>query len=234
MKQYWLVILGCLLLTSCQWTSATSQSRPMDERSCVAVVGGMDAITQVHLSSLLEAHGIDCFMGGSLLYEVSVPPAKRSEAVRVIMEDLRKRKYWTILGAPDADGKYPTFSVPESNWRTSEPKLKYADLVSSGDYAASTDLGALLRTREVMNETLAFRCVVRIKSLEREYMDSELEMQIGHEFIIELAVKLDEDIGGNNLRFQVWDNGKRICPLGAGEWWHSDRDRQQYDKRKKN
>ena len=234
MKRYLLVILGCLSLAACQHAATTSQSGPMDGWNFVASVGGLDGITQAHLGSLLKAHGIDCLIFGSVVYGVSVPTAKHSEAIRVIKEDLRKREYNITL---HTHGKNLKYSVPDGHWRNSEPKLKYADLLSRHDYSASTALGALLRTPEVMNDVLAFPCVVRIKSLEREYMDSEQKVQLGHEFDIELAVKLDEEIGGKSLGFQVWDHGNQIRALGSSEWWQGEpseiaRNRQQYDKRK--
>ncbi|MCY3018518.1 MAG: hypothetical protein NTW87_05745, partial [Planctomycetota bacterium] len=203
--------------------------------SLVATIGGNDRITHAHLDSLLRAHGVDCVIEGSIVYGVSVPTARQAEAISLIKEDLRERKYDITL---HADGKELTFSVPDGDWRTSEPGLKHADLLAGGGCAASTDLGALLRTPRVTNEVLAFPYVVRIKSLEREYMDSEGKTQVGHEFDIEFAVRPDEEIGGTRLYFQVWDHGKQVHFHGSNEWWHGvpdevERNKQQDDKRSK-
>ncbi|HDZ22257.1 hypothetical protein LCGC14_0274960 [marine sediment metagenome] len=205
----------------------------MDGWRFVATVGGLDRITHTHLRSLLSARGIDCGLGGSRAYAVTVPEADHSEAIKVIKEDLRQRKYNITL---HTGGEDLTFSIPDSDWQTSEPGRLHADLLSDDDFAAATDIGALLRSPEVMADVLAFPYVVRIKSLQREYLDSEQNVRIGHQFEIELAVKADEEIGGKRLRFQVWDQGKQLQHLGSNEWGHGsrsevDRNKEEYDKR---
>ena len=230
-----LFAVGCALVgTSCKPAPAPPPPGPAKGWSFVATVGGLDGITQIHLHSLLAAHAVDCLMEGSVVYGVSVPTDKYSEALRLIQEDLRQRKYDITLYTGAGDLK---FSVPDADWKSTEPKVTCADLLSRGDYAPSTDLGGLLRTREVQNEALAFPYVMRIESLERSYLDSQQIAQVGHEVVIELAVKPDEEIAGHRLRFQVWDSGKQIRSFGGSERWRGTpdevaRNKQQYDKRK--
>ncbi len=206
----------------------------MEGWSFIASVGGLDGITHTHLYSLLKAHGIDCAIEGSVIYGVAVPTDKQTEAIRIIKDDLRERRYDITLHTGGKDLKY---SIPERNWRATEPKVLYTDLITRPDCAATTDLGALLRTADVANDALDFPYVVRIKSLERQYLDADHTLQTGHQFDIEFAVKQDEEIGGKRIYFQVWNHGKQIESLGSNEWWHGSpgeiaANKRKYDKRK--
>ena len=211
-----------------------SQTGPTDGWSFVATVDGGDAITHSHLAALLKAHKIECSIGGSVVYGVSVPAAKYAEAVKIITKDLRERQYNITIYA---DGKDIKHSVPQEAWQASEPKMKLQELLAREDYGPSTDIGRLLRAPEIMNESLAFPFVVRIRSMERTYMDDHQKIQIGHQFDIELAASLNEEIGGKRLYFQVWDSGKHIQGRGSNEWWHGTPEtvasnKAKYDKRK--
>lgn len=197
----------------------------------IAGIGGIDRITNLHLYSLMKSHGIICTTEGSVGYSVMVPPAKRSEAIEIIKEDLKKRKYYINLD----DHAY---RISKSDWRESEPKARFDELLPS--YSKSTDLGALLRSPEFMNKTLAFPYVMKIRSLEREYLDEQQKIHIGHEFKIELAVKPDERIGRAKLYFQVfdWDSKKNIEDQGGSEFWNGssetvETNQIKYDKRKR-
>ena len=224
-----IIICGCLALF---FYIRHLSKQPMKEflrfedACAVAVIGGNDSITFFHLRSLMKSHGIICDMGGSVGHAVYVPTDKSSKAINIIKDDLKKRKYFIILDNH-------TYEVPKSDWRESYPKAKVDELLLS--YSRSTDLGALLRSPEFDNQTLAFPYVMRIKSLKREYMDSQQKILTGHQFEIELAVKPDERIGGAKLWYQVydWDSKKNIESGGSNEWWTGTSDRNKYDRRKK-
>ena len=206
----------------------------MDGWTFIATVGGLDGITLTHLHSLLKGHGIDSISEGSVVYGVAVPTGKEEDAIRLIKTDLRAREYDITL---HAGGKETKYSIPVSRWRMTEPNVLYTALITRPDCAPSTDLGTLLRRAEVVNDTLAFPYVVRIKSLERQYLSEDQTLQTGHQFEIEFAVRSDTEIGGKRIYFQVWDHGKQVECLGSNEWGHGspteiERSKQQYDKRK--
>jgi hypothetical protein len=223
-----------MTLASCRAAPSASQSGPMDGWTFIATVGGLDSITLTHLHSLLKSHGIDSISEGSVVYGVAVPTDRQEDAIRVIKADLREREYDITL---HAGGKETEYSIPKSRWRAATPNAHYTDVITRPDCAPSTDLGALLRSAEVVNDTLAFPYVIRIKSLERQYRSEDQTLHTGHQFEVEFAVSADKEIGGKRIYFQVWDHGKQIESLGSNEWWHGPpteiaRNKQKYDKRK--
>ena len=199
-----------------------STNGPLEGWSFVATVGSSDSITHTHIQSLLKSHGIECCIGGSRVYGVSVPSKNHAQAIAILKEDLAKHKYNITLHTLDPNGnkKDIKYTIHEEMWRESAPQKKYQDLIGLESYKATTDLGALLRAPEIRKDIATFPYITRIKSLERKYLNQSGKMSSGHVFEIELAVDPDKDIGGKILRFQVLDNGKQILQRGSNEWWH--------------
>lgn len=213
MKHFLIAVLIFAITTFCTNPKETSLTAGhTDGRRFVAAVSGLDGITHTHVRSLLKSHGIECTIEGSVEYGVSVPGKDYTQAVTILKEDLKIHHYDITL---HAEGKDITYAVPGKMWRESAPKKNHRELIGLPSYKPATDIGALLRSDEVCKEIAAFPYVVRIKSLERKYFDSNGKVSTGHEFEIELAVNPDEQTGGKCLRFQVWDNGKQIRSLGS-------------------
>ncbi len=224
-----------IALFVCMIAVAGLASSEIRWRSAATVDGG-DGITHTHVHSLFKSQGIECAIEGSVVYDVSVPEKKYAQAVKLLERDLKKRYYEITL---HVDGKDITYTVPKKMWRKSTPKKTHRELIGLELYGPATDIGALLRSPEVRKEIVTFPYVVCIKSLERKYLNSAGQEGIGHEFDIEFAVKLDEEVGGKRLCFQVWDEGKQILSCGGNEWWHGEpsvvsANRQKYDKRNDN
>ena len=215
MKHFLIAILICAITTFYTNPKETNVTDGhTDGRRFVAAVNGLDGITHTHVRSLLKSHGIECIIEGSVDYGVSVPAKDYTQAVKILEEDLKIHHYDITLHAEGKDFKY---AIPKKMWRESAPKKNHRELIGLPSYKPTTDIGALLRSDEVCKEITTFPYVVRIKSLERKYLNSSGKASTGHEFEIELAVKSDEQIGGKRLRFQVWDNGRQIRSLGSNE-----------------
>jgi hypothetical protein len=237
MKHFLIAILICVITTSCANSKETiSTNEPIDDWSFVATVGGVDRITHTHVQSLLKRYGIECLIEGSVVYGISVPEKKYAQAVKLLKQDLKKRHYNITI---HVDGKDIKHTIPKKMWRKVTPKKIHQELIGLELYGPTTDIGTLLRSPEVCKEIVTFPHVVCIKSLERRYLNSGGQEKIGHEFEIELAVTLDEEIGGRRLYCQVWDEGKQILVWGGNEWWHGEpnvvsANKRKYDKRKDN
>lgn len=184
---------------------------PVNGWSCVATIGGVDVVTDVHVKSLLQMHGIESFSYGSVVYAVCVPSDRHSRAIDVIREDLKQRSYWITLHTITKDEQYEA----ADNWKVSEPRIEYEELILKKD--ANGELRAVLKSNLVSRLTDDLPYVRRIRSLKREYLDvnSPRETRVAHEIEIELAEDLADTSCGERLQFLVWDQGRQIEYVGG-------------------
>jgi hypothetical protein len=88
-----LALAALVILTdSChppQPTHSGSARNQEEEWSVVAFVGGTDKISQNMARADLARHGIECYMVGSLGYDIMVPQPHLEEARRILSADLR-------------------------------------------------------------------------------------------------------------------------------------------------
>jgi hypothetical protein len=193
---------------------------PHEGWKSVAVVGCNDRITQIHVSSLLKSHGIECSMEGSIVWGVSVPTKDADRSIEILKQDLVTRHYWIILYEGKKEHRY---STPDKLWTTERPQKKYEDLIRLKQYDRSTDLGAVLRHPDVKAAVRKFPYVAKIKTLEREYLDRDGKVRIGHEVNLELVASPNKDTGEWGFDFQVWGEGKSVERFGGfGELEHRD------------
>jgi hypothetical protein len=224
MKHLLTVIFICTIAVFCLNSNEINLTIGPDEgwRS-VATVNSGDSITHTHVHSLLKSQGIECAIEGSAVYDVSVPEKKFAQAVKLLKQDLKKRHYEITIYM---DGKDIKHTIPKKMWRKSTPKKTHQELIGLELYGPTTDIGALLRSPDVRKEIVTFPHVVCIKSLERRYLNSDGREKIGHDFEIELAGTLNEEIGGKRLYCQVWDDGKQVQVWGSNEWGQAGRIKQ--------
>ncbi len=203
--------------------------------TCVAMIGGLDRISDIHITGLLKSHGIECLIEGSIFYGIAVPEKDAARSIAILTDDLKDHHYPIRIGGLDARWDCP---LADADWIVTQPRQEHEDLIGLEQYRASTDLGAALRHEDVKDAVLAFPYVAKIKFLKREYIDRNTHPATGHEVEIELVASLDEKVGGKTCSFQVWDNGSRIQTQGGHEWWFGDPDtvtanQKKYDRRKK-
>ena len=178
MRYLLIVVLICAITTFYTNPKETSLTAGhTDEWRFVATVNGLDSITHTHVRSLLKSFGIECTIEGSVDYGVSVPAKDYTQAVKILEEDLKIHRYDITL---HAEGTDITYAVPGKMRRESAPKKNHRELIGLPSYKPETDIGALLRSDEVRKEIAAFPYVVRIKSLERKYLNSSGKADTGH------------------------------------------------------
>ncbi len=96
-----IAVLAVAFLSGCR--SQTSQNAPgimqVGDRvfAGIGVVGGTDTNAQARITAVLEEHGIDSLMEGSVVYGIWVPRDKVEEAERVLKKDSRTKGYWLEL-----------------------------------------------------------------------------------------------------------------------------------------
>ena len=91
-------ITVCLSMSACTSITTTQDNREalykgVDYESFVHVAA-IDPKRSEHVTALLEANGIPNVIEGSVVYGVSVPPAKKQEAIAVLKADSEKEKYY--------------------------------------------------------------------------------------------------------------------------------------------
>ena len=99
------LFIACLGLAVPNASPRSHSGPTMDDWTFIATVGGVDGITHTHLEQLLNGHHIESLIEGSIVYGVSVPTDKKAEAIKLIKDDLRERRYDITLYE---DGKKTT------------------------------------------------------------------------------------------------------------------------------
>ena len=90
-------LAACLSMGACTPKTMTHGSREelykgVDYDSFVHVAA-IDPARVKHVIALLEANGIPNVVEGSVVYGVSVPPAKKEKAIALLKADSEKEKY---------------------------------------------------------------------------------------------------------------------------------------------
>jgi len=87
-----IVLVSCtFFLFACSHFSESPKIEKKGELawSVVAGVDGGDQALKDFIDKVLKKHGIECFMQGSIRYEILVPSDRVAEARRVLQEDPR-------------------------------------------------------------------------------------------------------------------------------------------------
>jgi hypothetical protein len=214
----WLSIALLLCCVSCDSIKKKDRETPTEVQwSEIGTIGGLDQITDQHITALLKLHGISSAIEGSIVYGVSVPVGDEARALKILREDAKKRHYWIDL----YDGDKRVFHSDDSDdWKTENLSEKYDTVLKRNEFEKSSDLGAVLRHSSFAESVPPFNYVKWVKWLKREYLDEKGRERIGHVVEVELSVDPNLEIGGKHARFQVWDDGKKIQTMGSSEWWH--------------
>jgi hypothetical protein len=214
----WLSIALLLCCVSCDSNKKNDKETPTEVQwSAIGTIGGLDRITEEHITALLNLHGIDSAIEGSIVYGVSVPVGDEARALKILREDAEKRHYWIDLYEGD---KCVFRSSASDDLKTENLSEKYETVLKRKEFEKSSDLGAVLRDASIAKSVPPFRYVKWVKWLKREYLDEKGRERIGHVVEVELSIDPNLDIGGKHARFQVWDDGKKIQTMGSSECWY--------------
>jgi hypothetical protein len=92
-----IVLFLVAFAVSCKSTRTKNHSASHEndaEWSSVALVDGNNRVAQEMVRSALKRHNIECYMEGSLGYDVVVPSSRSKEAKEVLRNDPNLRHEW--------------------------------------------------------------------------------------------------------------------------------------------
>lgn len=187
-----------------------SRDKTEAEWKDVATIGSIDRITGTHVTNLLKAKGIECAMGGSIVYGVSVPKQHAEAATRLLREDAKKRGYWIKFGEKD-DPKVAEVTPTQI-------RLPIAQALTRPEFAKDKPLGRFLRSKELSAKLRDYPFVESLQIREREYLASKDKTEIGYEVRITLHAKAGDDSKGCRFGYQVLSQGLYIESQGGSEW----------------
>jgi len=195
-----LVMLACV-------TTAFSEEA---ERKEIAIISSIDHITVTHITNLLKSKGIECTVGGSIVYGGLVANHHAEAAERLLRDDVKKRAYWIKFREEDD----PKLVEP----RTTQVRLPIAQMLTRAGYKKGTALGRFLRSKELSAKLRAYPFVESMQIREREYLNAKYKHEIGYEVWVTLHSKANDDSKGCRYGYQVWRQGRHILFQGGSEW----------------
>jgi hypothetical protein len=174
----------------------------------IGSVYGMDSITQIHITNLLQRQGISCMMAGSKTYGIMVPSGKAAQATALLKKDAPLRGY-AILFTDGTQLKPPATKA----YRINKP---YVQVIKSPNPAFPALLLSVLREKSIQVSARRLPVVVKFDVRQRDYMLPNGQIETGYEGDLELGTS--DHVAGKQQHFEVWELGKRIYLQGSSEW----------------
>jgi hypothetical protein len=175
----------------------------------IGVVSGNDVISLLHISNLLRSHGIRSSSGGSIVYDIYVPPVAAGKASQLLRADARKHGYWVGLEKDDVlKAAEPKERVTRAAVATVLGKPEYSDETALGRFLRSTDIAVL--TAKYPYVTLSVH--------ERQYLATPKVFRTGYDVEIALQNSIDDPDKGYRGSYQVYDDGRELQFQGSSEW----------------
>ncbi len=205
--------------------AGTVATADVKEWKSIAGISGADRITQIHIRNLLLAHDIESTMEGSLIYDVSVPPAKGEQAIKLLRMDALKNGYYVCFGRNDV--------VRAAERKALISHTSVSSALERPQFSRETALGSFLRCKEIAVLTAKYPAIIWISVHERQYLATPNTYSTGYDVEIELQKSLQNQDDGYRGRYQVYDGGNGVRFLGSNEWGMESRTNrvasQQYD-----
>ncbi len=176
----------------------------------VGSISNGDEITHIHIANLLESRGIKFTMEGSVIDGIAVPPAKATEATKLLRKDATKLGYHIWFGSADF--------VNASAGTVRISRAAVAGVLVKSEYGDKTALGKFLRSTRVSELTAKYPYVVSLRVYERRYLSTPKAFSTGYDIEIELQESLLEAKEGYRGYYQVYDDGRGVKSLGSSEW----------------
>ena len=208
-----ILLLGCTAACRRQDGAASVSSKSgTDELAEIAAVGSIDLITHVHVRSLLRQHKITCFLGGSIVYGVTVNKADAKRATAILKADAAKRGYWIQI-----DGK-PV--KPLSGQMRAKPLVQKLNsplnsLLTTEEFAPSTEMGSVLRDEHISELTAQYPFVGEIRRTPRLYLGPDGAEHTGYEVEVQMRSSLEDGSKTAEYGFQVLEGGSEAFFQGG-------------------
>jgi hypothetical protein len=181
----------------------------------IAGVSGTDRITHIHITNLLLSHDIESVMEGSVIYGVSVPPAKAEQATKLLRTDAQKSGYYVWFGSNDV--------VRAAERKAIVSRISVSSALKKPEFASDTALGRCLRSKEIAKLTAKYPYIIAISVHERQYLTTPKKYGTGYDVEIELQKSLRKQDDGYRGSYQVYDGGRSVVFLGSNEWQVGDK-----------
>jgi len=200
------LLLTLILIGGCRSSCPTKRSPHCNDWVRVVRIRSNDPISATHIRNLLKLRSIQCTFGVSSVCPISVPKEDWNRAVPILREDAKRRKYWIEFyeGSPRS---YCPLDQPRNQVSVN---MGYQQLLDSGRYPASSNLGAFLRHKGVQDQASTFKCVISMDLLKRDYLGSDAQWHTGYSISLEMATSLGEDALTSSMSGQAWDNGSQV------------------------
>ena len=176
----------------------------------IAGVSGTDRITQIHITNLLLSHDIESVMEGSVVYGVSVPPAKTEKATKLLRSDAPKGGYYVFFGSNDL--------VKATEPKAIVNRTSVSAALKQPEFASDTAFGRFLRSKKIAELTTKYPYIISISVHERQYLATPKTHGTGYDVEIELQKSLRKQDDGYRGSYQVYDDGRSVGFLGSNEW----------------
>jgi hypothetical protein len=176
----------------------------------IACIGGNDKITEVHITNLLLAHGIQAAIHGSRMYAIEVPSATAADAIQLLRSDTRNRDYHIsfesgeVLEAPEPKEVVQGISV--------------LSLLKRADYSSETALGLFLRADRISQLTAKYPYMFSLSLHERRYLATPHAHSTGWDVRFELHTSARGRADGCRGWCQLLDDGRKVHLFGFNEW----------------
>lgn len=199
-------ILFALVLTGAG-ACASEEAQVVDTRTYVhAAYCSMGDRTTIHVTALLQMHGIPCRIWGSLLYTVDVPEEDVDRARRILWDEAVRIPFDVGFDVAVDD-----YTLAEEETVTQTLNLRRDLMIRQAAYAADTDLGGVLRHGEIVRASKLFPFVVAVETTSYEYLDEDSRYKFAHEYWVTLGKEPGTE--SHRLRFGARGAGKFV------EYW---------------
>jgi hypothetical protein len=175
----------------------------------IALIGGLDRISEIHIHNLLRAHDIECTIEGSLVYGIAVPATKAEEASRILRKDCRDLRYAVWFGSNDV--------VRAAERKQIISRSSVSSVLKKSEYGNATALGRFLRSKDILGLTAKYPYIFSLSVQKRQYLATPKAYSTGYDVEIELQKSLGESVPSYRGRYQVYDDGRQVESLGSNE-----------------
>jgi hypothetical protein len=176
----------------------------------IACILGNDRITEIHITNLLLAHGIQAAIHGSRAYAVDVPSATAAGAIQLLRSDARSRDYHISFGSDEV------LEAPEL--KEVAHGISVLSLLKRSDYSSETALGRFLRADRISQLTVKYPYMFALCLRERRYLARPYGYSTGWDARFELHTSARRRADGCQGWCRILDDGREVHVFASNEW----------------
>jgi len=186
-------------------------SDPAEWKSIGSILGS-DGITEIHITNLFLAHGIQPAIGGSRAYTILVPQVLAEHATQLLRKEAQTRDYYLWLAGEEV--------VQAPELREVAGRISIASLLENHNYSSETALGRLLRTDRLSQLAATYPYIFSLRSHQRRYLATPQAYSTGYDVRFELHTSARKQADGCMGWCQLLDDGRTVNFWGDVSQWH--------------